>query len=66
MNYEKNLIGEKKATFRTLDITAQLNIDIGSFLSSVAIVYSGSMSASRADFDYLYADRFRSSQRTFN
>ena len=46
MNYGKNLTGEKKGTFSSLDVTGQLNIDDnGSFLSSGNIVSSGSITA---------------------
>ena len=57
MNYVKNLIGERNGTFSSLDITGQLNIDNGGFLSSGNIISSGSMPASFADFEELYADR---------
>ena len=47
MNYGKNLTGEKKGTFTSLDVTGNLNIDNdGSFLSSGNILSSGSISAS--------------------
>jgi len=67
MNYGKNLTGEKKGTFTSLDVTGNLNIDNdGSFLSSGNILSSGSISASHADFDELYADRFYCNQSSFN
>ena len=62
MNYGKNLTGERKATFSSVDVTGQLSIDNGSFLISGHIVSSGSMSASNADFDELNADRFYCNQ----
>ena len=66
MNYGKNLTGERKATFSSVDITGQLSLYNGSFLSSGHIVSSGSMSASHAEFDDLYADRFYCNQGSFN
>ena len=62
----KYLTGERKATFSSVDITGQLSIDNGSFLTSGNIISSGSMSASHADFDELYADRFYCNQGSFN
>ena len=59
MNYEKNLTGEKKGTFSSLDMTGQLNIDInGSFLSSGNIVSSGSITAKHGDYEDLFATQF--------
>ena len=67
MNYRKNLTGEKKGTFTSLDITGNLNIDNdGSFLSSGNILSSGSISASHGDFEELYAYRFYGGQGSFN
>ena len=66
MNYGKKLTGERNATFSSVDVTGQLNLDNGSFLSSGNIVSSDSMSASHADFDELYASRFYCNQGSFN
>ena len=66
MFYGKNLTGERKGTASSLDITGQLNIDNGSFLSSGNIISSGIISASHADFEELYANRFYWNQRSFN
>ena len=66
MNYGKNLTGERKGTFSTLDVTGLLNIDNGSFITNGNIYLSGSMSASHAEFDELYADRFYCNQGSFN
>jgi len=66
MNYGKNLTGERKATFTSVDVTGLLSIENGSFVSSGNILSSGSMSASHAEFDDLYASRFYCNQATFN
>jgi len=66
MSYGKNLTGEKKATFTSVDVTGLLSIENGSFVSSGNILSSGSMSASHAEFDDLYASRFYCNQATFN
>jgi len=66
MNYGINLTGERKATFSSVDVTGLLSIENGSFVSTGNIISSGSMSASHADFDDLYASRFRCNQATFN
>ena len=66
MNYVKNLTGERKGTFSTLDVTGLLNNENGSFLSSGNILSSGSMNASHAEFDELYTDRFYCNQGSFN
>ena len=58
MNYGKNLTGERKATFSSVDVTGLLSIENGSFVSTGNIISSGSMSASHADFDYLYVSGF--------
>ena len=58
MSYRKNLTGEKKAT--------SVSIENGSFVSNGNILSSGSMSASHAEFDELYASRFYCNQATFN
>ena len=66
MNYGKNLTGERKGTFSSLDVTGLLNIDNGSFITNGNIYLSGSMSASHAEFDELFADRFYCNQGSFN
>ena len=66
MNYGKNLTGERKATFSSVDVTGQLNLDNGSFVSSGHIVSSGSMSASHGIFNELFSDRLYCNQATFN
>ena len=53
MSYGKNLTGEKKATFTSVDVTGLLSIENGSFKSNGNILSSGSMSASHAEFDEL-------------
>ena len=48
MFYGKNLTGEKKGTFSTIDITGQLNIDDNaSFVSSGDVYSSGEIKAVR-------------------
>ena len=66
MKYEKNLIVERKEIFSTLDVAGLLNIENLSFLSSGNILLSGSMSASHADFEKLYADMLYCNQGSFN
>ena len=66
MNYGKKLTGERKGTFSSLDVTGLLNIDNGSFITNGNIYLSGSMSASHAEFDELYTDRFYCNQGSFN
>ena len=66
MSYGKNLTGEKKATFSSVNVTGLLNIENGSFVFNGNILSSGSMSASHAEFDELYASRFYCNQATFN
>ena len=66
MNYGKNLTGERKATFSSVDVTGLVSIENGSFVSTGNIIFSGSISASHADFDDLYASRFPCNQATFN
>ena len=67
MNYGKNLTGEKKGTFSSLDVTGQLNIDDnGSFLSSGNIVSSGSITALHGAYEDLYAKKFNCSNASFS
>ena len=66
MSYFKNLTAERKGTFSSLDITGKLNIDNGRFLSSGNMISSGIMSASYADYEELYANRFCCNQASFN
>ena len=55
MYYGKNLTGEKKATFSTLDTTQSLNIDDdGSFLSSGNILSTGKKKTVHGDYDDLF------------
>ena len=55
MHYGKNLTGEKKVTFGTLDITQSLNIDDnGSLLSSGNILSTGKIKAVHGDCDDLF------------
>ena len=57
MNNRKNLTGEKKGIFTTLDVTQSLNIDDnGSFISSGNILSSGSIVAVHGKYKDLYAD----------
>ena len=66
-SFGKNLTGERKGTFTQLDVSGQLNIDNdGSFFSSGNILSSGSISASHADFEELYANRFYCNQGSIN
>ena len=60
------MTGERKGTFSSLDVTRLLNIDNESFITNGNILLSGSMSASHAEFDELYADRFYCNQASFN
>ena len=54
---KKNLTGEKKGIFTTLDITQSLNIDEnGSFISSGNMFSSGSIVAVHGKYTDLYAD----------
>ena len=51
MSNRKNLTGEKKGTFTTLDITQSLNIDEnGCFVSSGTILSSGLITAVHVDY----------------
>ena len=50
MNFGKNLTGEQKGTFSSLDITQSLNIDDNaSIMSTGNIVSSGSICATHGD-----------------
>ena len=66
MYLSKNLTGERKGTFTTLDVTQTLNIDDnGSFLSSGNILSSGSIQAVHGDFDDVYASSFYCDSASF-
>ena len=66
MNFGKNLTGEQKGTFSSLDITQSLNIDDNaSIMSTGNIVSSGSICATHGDFNDLYADRFNCNNASF-
>ena len=66
MYYGKNLTGEKKATFSTLDITQSLNIDDnGSFLSSGNILSSGKIKAVHGDYDDLFVKSLSCTNASF-
>ena len=66
MYYGKNLTGEKKATFSTLDITQSLNIDNdGSFLSSGNILSTGKIKAVHGDCDDLFVNSLLCTNASF-
>ena len=66
MYYGKNLTGEKKATFSTLDITQSLNIDDnGSFLSSGNILSTEKIEAVHGDYDDLFVNSLSCSNASF-
>ena len=63
MNFGKNLTGEQKGTFRSLDITQSLNIDDNA--SIVSSGTSGSICAVHGDFYDLYCESFNYSNASF-
>ena len=66
MSNRKNLTGEKKGTFTTLDITQSLNIDDnGCFVSSGNILSSGLITAVHGNYDNLFAKSFSCTNASF-
>ena len=66
MSNRKNLTGEKKGTFTTLDITQSLNIDDnGCFVSSGNILSSGLITAKHGDYVDLFAKSFSCTNASF-
>ena len=67
MSNHKNLTGEKKGIFTTLDITHSLNIDDnGCFVSSGNILSSGLITAVHSDYGNLFAKSFSCTNSSFS
>ena len=66
MSNRKNLTGEKKGIFTTLDVTQSLNIDEnGSFISSGNMFSSGSIVAVHGKYTDLYAHSLSCTNASF-
>ena len=67
MSNRKNLTGEQKGTFTTLDITQSLNIDDnGCCVHSGNILSSGLITAVHGDYGHLFAKSFSCINASFD
>ena len=66
-SFSKNLTGERKGTFTSLDVSGQFNIDDnGSFLNRGSIISSGSITARHGEFADLYVKSFSCTNASFD